>query len=109
MFDVMIFGALVLFGFLIYLLYRAAKLFVKFVAFVGLTALFPIIMVKVFNVGWTLDYRLIFYFAILGVIGFFVYYGLSILETFSKYFMDSSKTALGVDKKRRGRSVDYED
>jgi len=109
MFDVVIFGALILFGFFVYLLYRAAKLFVKFVAFVGLTALFPIIMVKVFNVGWNLTPQLIFSFALLGVLGFFVYYGLSILETFSKYFMDSSKTALGVDKKRRGRSVDYED
>jgi hypothetical protein len=109
MFDVVIFGALIMFGLFVYLLYRAAKLFVKFVAFVGIAALFPIIMVKVFNIGWTLTKDLIIQWALLGVVGFFVYYGLSILETFSKYFMDSSKTALGVDKKKRGRSVDYEE
>lgn len=101
MFDVTLFLAIAAFVLFVYLLYRAVKLFVKFVAFVGLSALFPIIAVKVFNVGWELTPELIVSFAMLGVLGFFVYYGLSLLEALSKSVVDSSKETLGVDRKRR--------
>lgn len=101
MFDVLILLAIASFVLFLYLLYRAVKLFVKFVAFVGLSALFPIIAVKVFGVNWDLTAELIVSFAMLGVLGFFVYYGLSLLEALTRSVVDSSKDTLGVDKKRR--------
>jgi len=97
----MIFLVIISFILFLYLLYHAVKLFVKFVAFVGLSALFPIIMVKVFGVGWDLTPDLIVSFAMLGVLGFFVYYGLSLFEALTRSFVDSSKDTLGVDRKRR--------
>ena len=109
MFDLMILVVMVAFFVFIYLMYRAVKLFVKFVAFVGISALFPIIMVKVFGMDWVLSWQLIVSFGLVGVLGFFIYYGLAILEVFSRAFLDSSKDALGVDKKRRRRSEDYEE
>lgn len=108
MFDVIVLVALVCFGLFLYLVYRAVKIMVKFIAFVGLSALFPVIMVKVFGMDWALTWQLVGSFALVGVLGFFIYYGLAILETFTRAFTDSSKEALGVDKKRRRRD-DYEE
>ncbi|MCX5718425.1 MAG: hypothetical protein NT055_00415 [Nitrospirae bacterium] len=109
MFDVALLLVIALFVLGVYLFYRAMKLFVKFIAVVIISALFPIIAVKVFGVGWTLNNELIVYFAAIGVLGFFIYYGLSIAEILFHGLTDSAKDAFGVEKKGKRRRYDEEE
>ncbi|MBN2095223.1 MAG: hypothetical protein JW727_04190 [Candidatus Aenigmarchaeota archaeon] len=104
MFDVALLVVVGFFVLFVYLFYRAMKLFVKFIAVVGISALFPVILVKVFGVGWNLTTELMLSFVMIGVMGFFIYYGLAILEVLTKSFTDSAKIAFGVNKKRRRQS-----
>ena len=109
MFDVALFAVVIFFALFVYLFYRAVKLFVRFLAIIGISALFPILMVKVFGVAWNLTTDLVISFALVGVLGFFIYYGLAILETLTKSFTDSAKDAFGVDKKGRRRRFEDEE
>ncbi|MGC9310714.1 MAG: hypothetical protein ACP5E4_03245 [Candidatus Aenigmatarchaeota archaeon] len=100
-YDVAVIGALLVFGLLVYLFYRAVKLLVKFIAVVGIFAIFPVIMVKVFNVKWNLSLELVVSFAILGVLGFAIYYGLSVAETFISPFVSRMKRKLKAKAAQR--------
>jgi hypothetical protein len=107
MLDLAIIGLVFVALIAIYLFFKAIELLSKFLIVVAVSAVFPIIAVKIFNVGWNLSADLVASFVILGALGFVIYYGLAVLELFLKPIIKSfgffKKKKKGKDKVEKGK------
>ena len=69
----------------IYLVYLGIKILLRFVIIAFASALFPFILVKLFGVDIPLNLSTILIFVYLGILGYSIYLGLSIIEKIIKF------------------------
>ncbi len=97
MFDIEVAGIVVLFIIFVYLVYKGVKLFLRYLAISGISALFPVILIVFFRVDWPLTLGTILFFTYLGILGYTIYLSLSFIEAIVKSI---SKLFSGGKKKK---------
>lgn len=97
MFSVETVGLLVLFIMVLYLAYKGLLLLTKYLLIVFISAILPVVLIKFFEVDLPLTIGTILVSVYLGVIGYTIYLGLSVLEVIGK----SAVKLLGLKKKKK--------
>lgn len=84
MFGIENIGLIVLFFIFVYLVYKGVKLLIKYLIIAGISAVFPIVAIKYFGFNIPLTLGTILAFVYLGVLGYTIYLGLSLVEKIGK-------------------------
>ena len=69
----------------IYLVYLGIKILLSFIIIAFASALFPFILVKLFGMDIPLNLSTVLIFVYLGILGYSIYLGLSIIEKIIKF------------------------
>jgi hypothetical protein len=84
MFGLENFALIALFFIFVYLIYKGIKLLFRYLLIAGVSAAFPIIAIKYLGFSWPLTLGTILAFVYLGILGYTIYLGLSIVEKIGK-------------------------
>lgn len=108
MFGIEIVALVVLFFIFVYLVYKGIKLLFRYLLIAGVSSLFPVIAIKYFGFNWPLNLGTILAFVYLGVIGYTIYLGLSVLEGVIKFFVRASGLKKNKEKELEKRVKELE-
>lgn len=84
MFSLELLALIALFFIFIYVVYQSIRLLFRYLIIAFTSALFPIILVKFFDVNLPLNLSTILIFIYLGITGYTIYLSLSIIEKIGK-------------------------
>ncbi len=103
MFGIETLALIVLFFIFVYLVYKGIKLLFRYLLISGVSALFPIIAIKYLGVNWPLNLGTILVFVYLGVLGYTIYLGLSVIEKIGKPIVGLASRKKKKEKEREKR------